>query len=147
VIGKPASGSTAVPTAATVAPTGAPGAQDEALRGELGEGVISPEYAEIEQSYADEPRDGPWATAEEQRIRSVLGGSAIGEQVALVHCQDTVCRIVLESDSPQAFEQLLQVPGLPAATGLAPGSPYSLRGGQLSVYFHGRRENAQPAPK
>jgi hypothetical protein len=138
VIGKPGSGSTAVPAAVTAAATPAPGAQDEALRGELGEGVISPEYAAIEQDYVLETRDGPWAMAEEKNLRSVLSMSDIATQVALVSCQGSVCRLVLQTGNPDAFQQLLQVPGLAAMTGLTASTPYSLRGGQLSVYFRRR---------
>src|SRR5436190_24308890 len=34
--------------------------------GELGEGVLSPEYAELERSYVSEARDGDWARAHEE---------------------------------------------------------------------------------
>jgi hypothetical protein len=136
----------AVPGAVAPAAEGTAAGEDP-LRGELGEGVISPEYAEIEQGYVNEARDGVWAMAEEQRIRAVLSGSAVSPQVALVHCQQTVCRVVLETDSPDAFQQLVQVPGFTAATGVGPSTPYSLRGGQLSVYFDGRREDATAARK
>lgn len=118
-----------------------------AERGELGEGVLSPEYTEIEESYVNEPRDGAWATAQEQRVRAVLGNSAVAKGVALVHCQESVCRIVLQTDTADAFQQLLQVPGLSAATGVGPSTPYSLRGGQLSVYFHVPREDSTAARK
>jgi hypothetical protein len=117
------------------------------LRGELGEGVLSPEYVESEQGYVNEPRDGAWATVEEQRVRAVLSGSAVGKDVALVHCQETVCKIVLQTDSADAFQRLLQVPGISVATGIGPSTPYSLRGGQLSVYFRGKREDGAPAAK
>ena len=60
----------------------------------------------------------------------------MADKVALVHCQQSVCRIVLESDSPDVWNQLLAVPGLRDETALSPQSPYSLRSGQLSVYFH-----------
>jgi hypothetical protein len=139
---------TAVPAAAARTEQGtAAASEQDALRGELGEGVRSPEYVEIEEGYVNEPRDGPWATAEEQRVRAVLGGSAVAKDVALVHCQDTVCKIVLQTDSADAFERLVQVPGISAATGIGPSTPYSLRGGQLSVYFRGKREGNAPAGK
>jgi hypothetical protein len=104
--------------------------------GELGEGVLSPEYTELERHYVDEPRDGEWSMQEEQRIRELLHGQPLSEKVALVNCQQTVCRIVLETGSNDAWQQLLQVPGLAELTKLTPQSPYSLRSGQLSVYFH-----------
>lgn len=107
----------------------------EELVGELGEGVLSPDYVEIETDYASEPRDGPSATLEEQRILALLRPHPLGKQVALVNCQDRVCRIVLETRSQRAFEELLAVPGIAAATGIGPNTPYSLRSGQLSVYY------------
>jgi hypothetical protein len=109
--------------------------------GELGEGVLSPEYAELERHYVDEPRDGEWATAEEQRIRELFHGQELGDKLAIVNCQQTVCRIVLETGSNDGWKELLRVPGLAQETKLAAQSPYSLRSGQLSVYFH-----PQPQP-
>jgi hypothetical protein len=103
--------------------------------GELGEGILSPEYAELERQYSHEARDGDWAASHEQRIVALLEQQALRSHVALIHCQQTVCRIVLETEARDAFAQLLQVPGMSAATGLSARSPYSLRAGQLSVYF------------
>jgi hypothetical protein len=113
--------------------------------GEIGQGVRSPEYARFEHSYADEPRDGEWAPAHEQRIRELLHDAALADKVALVHCQQSVCRIVLETDSPDVWNQLLAVPGLPDETALSPQSPYSLRSGQLSVYFHPTSSEPEPS--
>jgi hypothetical protein len=112
-----------------------PGAASEPEPGELGEGVLSPEFVELERSYVDEPREGPWALAHEQRVRALLRAAPVGRHVVLVSCQQTVCRIVIEPASADAFAQLTQVPGLREATGLGSATPYSLRGGQLSVYF------------
>jgi hypothetical protein len=137
----------AAPGTAVRAEQGTEAAAEDALRGELGEGLLSPEYVEIEQGYVNEPRDGDWAMVEEQRVRAVLGNSAVAEQVALVHCQETVCKVVLQTDTPEAFERLLKVPGISAATGIDRSTPYSLRGGQLSVYFRGRREDNKAAVK
>jgi hypothetical protein len=108
--------------------------------GELGEGLLSPEFVEYEQNYAREARDGEWAEAEEQRLRDMLDKEAWSDEVGLVHCQQTLCRIVLETDvdARNAFQQLIGVPGLREATGLGPDTPYSLRSGQLSVYFRAR---------
>jgi hypothetical protein len=105
--------------------------------GELGEGVLSPEFQEYERRYASEPRDGDWAPAQERRVRALLEGQPWADKIALVHCQQTTCRIVIEAaaDAQNPFTQLIQVPGLSEATGLRSDTPYSLRTGQLSVYF------------
>jgi hypothetical protein len=76
--------------------------------------------------------------AEEKNLRSVLSMSDVAKEVMLVSCQDSVCRLVLQTSNPDAFQQLLQVPGLSAMTGLTASTPYSLRSGQLSVYFKRR---------
>jgi hypothetical protein len=120
---------------------GPPPAEEQPVKtpeatGELGEGVLSPEYTELERHYVEEPRDGEWAVAQEQRIRELFRDQPLAEKVAIVNCQQTVCRIVLETGSNDGWQQLLQVPGLTQQTKLAPQSPYSLRSGQLSVYFH-----------
>jgi hypothetical protein len=109
---------------------------ESAAQGELGEGILSPEYQELEHHYVEEARDGVWAPAHEQSVRALLRDRDLNEKVALVHCQASVCRIVLQTDSNAAFTQLLDVPGLREETALGPQSPYSLRSGQLSVYFH-----------
>jgi hypothetical protein len=56
----------------------------------------------------------------------------------LVSCQDSVCRLVLQTDNRDAFQQLVQVKGLSELTGITTSTPYSLRSGQLSVYFKRR---------
>jgi hypothetical protein len=101
----------------------------------MGEGNLSPEYAEMERSYAHEPRDGEWAEAEEQRLRKMLAAGPLAADVALVNCQETLCRLLLESDDFGLYGRLLQTPGFTAMTGLNASSPYSYRSGQLSVYF------------
>jgi hypothetical protein len=103
--------------------------------GELGEGIMSPEYTEMERSYAHEPRDGAWADGEEQRLRAVLGSSPLASTVGLVNCQESMCRVLLESDDYDVYSRLLAIPGFRELTGLGPGSAYSHRSGQLSVYF------------
>jgi len=120
------------------------GAASEPEPGELGEGVLSPEFTELERGYVDEPREGPWALAHEQKVRELLRAAPLGQHVALVSCQQTVCRIVIEPAGADAFAQLTQVPGLREATGLGPATPYSLRGGQLSVYFRPAATGAAP---
>jgi hypothetical protein len=138
---QPGGSATGVSTPASVAASSltppAPSAADETPRARLGEGV-SPEYAAIEQDYALETRDGKWALAEEQRLRAALASSAVGPQVLLVSCQDSVCRIVLYAASVEAFQQQLQAPGFSAATGLSASTPYSLHDGQLSLYVRKR---------
>lgn len=116
------------------APAGPPAPGDVAT-GELGEGVLSPEYAAVEREYVYEPRDGEWAAQQEGQIRDLLRGSPLAAQLAIVNCQQTICRVVLERAPADAFKQLLQVHGLPDLTGLNPNTPYSYRAGQLSVYF------------
>jgi hypothetical protein len=144
VIGEQPGGPTIGTTAsapASAAPSAAapaPGAVDNAPRAELGADVQSPAYAAIEHDYALEVRDEAWAPAEEYRLRATLANSAVGPQVVLVSCQDTVCRIMLQAASADAFQQQLQVPGFSAATGLSSSTPYSLRDGQLSLYLRKR---------
>ncbi|MFI5308563.1 MAG: hypothetical protein ACHQ53_14485 [Polyangiales bacterium] len=115
--------------------------------GELGEGILSPDFVELERQYSDEPRDGEWALAEEQRVRELLRDQPLAKDVVLVHCQQTVCRMVLESDSPDIFKQLIDVPGLREETSLGPQTPYSLQSGQLAVYFRKPEATAQAAPR
>jgi len=138
VIGKAASGTAVARTAPTGVVPDEQAAEGEMPRGELGEGVLSPEYAAIEQDYVQEVRDGPWAMAEEKNLRALLSMSEVAKDVALVSCQDSVCRLVLQTDNRDAFQQLVQVKGLSDTTGITASTPYSLRGGQLSVYFKRR---------
>lgn len=112
----------------------------EVATGELGEGVLSPEYADSERLYIQEPRDGPWAREQEQRVRDLFEGNPLKAQLVLVHCQETICRIVLEGDTNASFKQLLTVPGLRKATAIGPATPFSLRTGQLSVFFRRSEE-------
>jgi len=121
--------------------------QQKPASGELGEGILSPDFVELERQYADEPRDGEWALAEEQRVRALLRNQPLEKSVVLVHCQQSVCRMVLESDSADAFKQLLEVPGLREETALAPQTPYSLQSGQLALYFRRPEDTAQAAPR
>ncbi len=122
--------------AAASAAAAEPDAPQAADTRELGQGVGSPQLAALEHDYVEEARDGPWALAEEQRVRALLRGQPLAPDVVLVHCQQSVCRMVLQTDSADAFQQLLQVPGLSAETALDGSSPFSLHGGQLAVYFH-----------
>ena len=114
------------------APAAAPDPESE---GELGDGAHSPLYAELERNYANESRNGDWALPEEQRLRGLLRGRPIAKQLALLNCQDTVCKIVLDGVSREAVSELLNVPGLREEARLDARSPYSLRGGQLTLFF------------
>jgi hypothetical protein len=138
-------GAVASPTptqqAAQPAPV-APGTEPEGS-GELGEGLLSPEFRELEQTYIHEPRDGTWAIEQEQRVRQLFRDQPLREQLVFVHCQQTLCRIVLQDSEPQLYERLLAVPGLREETGLEPQTPFSLRSGQLIVYFERSDERAR----
>ena len=111
--------------------------------GELGEGILSPDYKELEQSYVHEPRDGPWASEHERTLRHALFASELRERVLMVNCQSTVCRIHLEPQGTDPFGDLLRVPGLAAAAGIDTSTPYSLNGSELVVYA--RPEDAAPS--
>jgi hypothetical protein len=130
------------PTPQAVTPSGQPAQKAPAREGtgELGEGILSPEFVEYEQKYAREVRDGDWASAQEERLNELLNNQTFADEVGLVHCQQTLCRIVLESDmdAKNTFQKLIGIPGLHEQTGLGPDTPYSLRSGQLSVYFRAR---------
>jgi hypothetical protein len=102
---------------------------------ELGEGSLSPDYADAEQKFAGEARDGAWAGGQEQRVRALLDPQPWSDRVSLVSCQQSTCRVVIETDAEDPFRQLLGVPGLSDTTGIVSNTPYSLRSGQLSVYF------------
>jgi len=108
---------------------------DQVATGELGEGVFSPEYHALERAYTHEPRDGAWAANEERLIRFSLRATPLNQQLALVNCQQTICRMVFERTQPDAFKQLVQNPELVKITGISSASPFSYRSGQLSVYF------------
>lgn len=108
--------------------------------GELGEGELSPEFKELEERYGTEARDGSWAQEQERRVGALFANRAIETNLVLLNCQRTICRLVLEGSQPDLFAQLLHIPKLQMETGLGTQSPYSLRGGQLSLYF--RRDGA-----
>jgi hypothetical protein len=128
-------------------PAGPPAPQPgDVATGELAEGVLSPEYAAVEREYVYEPRDGAWAADQENQIRALLNGSSLASKLAIVNCQQTICRVVLEGAPEDAFKQLLQVHGLPDISGLNPNTPYSYRAGQLSVYFARRSAIVAPSP-
>jgi hypothetical protein len=112
-----------------------PVSPDQVATGELGEGVFSPEYHALERAYTHEPRDGAWAANEERLIRFSLRATPLNQQLSLVNCQQTICRMVFERAQPDAFKQLAQNPELAKITGISSASPYSYRSGQLSVYF------------
>jgi hypothetical protein len=134
--------------AAAPAPDDAP-AQPPQVRatGEIGEGTLSPGYAAAEQTFAGEARDGAWASAQEQRVRELLQPQDWSDHVSVVNCQQSTCRIVIETDSEtqEPFRQLLRVPGLSDATGIGSGTPYSMRNGQLSLYFAPPALPAEPS--
>jgi hypothetical protein len=143
VIGATQPGSTAV--GQSQAPP-APFDPDKAeATGELAEGIMSPDYKLLEESYVHEPRDGPWASQHEAKIRDALYRSDLREDVVIVHCQSTVCRIHLNPRGKDPFADLVRVPGLAAAAGLDSSTPYSLNGTELVVYA--RPENAEPSPR
>jgi len=113
--------------------------------GELGEGILSPDYKLFEESYVQEPRDGPWAYENERKIRTTLMSSELAERIVIVHCQSTVCRIQLQPQGNDPFGELVRVPGLAAVSGIDSSTPYSLNGSELIVYA--RPENATPQPR
>src|SRR5690349_4270768 len=51
--------------------------------GELGEGVMSPDYVEMESTFMQEPREGAWAIQHEVKIRELFYASDIAERVVL----------------------------------------------------------------
>jgi len=110
--------------------------------GELAEGVLSPDFKAAEESYVQEPRDGPWASKHEAKIREALYQSDLREDVVIVHCQSTVCRIHIQPRGGDPFAELVRVPGLAQAAGIDSSTPYSLNGSELIVYA--RPENAEP---
>jgi hypothetical protein len=111
--------------------------------GELGEGLLSPEFRELEQTYVHEPREGVWALEQERRLHLLFRDQPLREQLVLAHCQQTLCRLVFQGSEPDLYERLLAVPGLATETGLGPETPYSLRSGQLVVYFKRGDERAR----
>jgi len=110
-------------------------APETQVAGELGPASRSPEYKALHTRYAHEARNGAWAFEQEQRIRALFTNHPLAAHVALLNCQTTVCQLVLEGDAPDLVAQLWYVPNLQRETGLRPDSPYSLRSGQLSLYF------------
>jgi hypothetical protein len=105
------------------------------LTGELGPADQSPEFKSLHERYARETRDGTWAFAQEQRVRALFANHPLAAHVVLLNCQTSVCQLVLEGNAPDLVAQLWYVPNLRRETGLGPNSPYSFRGGQLSLYF------------
>jgi hypothetical protein len=112
--------------------------------GELGEGILSPDFVELETDYVNEHREGPWALAHEMRIRQAIYDAGLAERMVLVHCQSSVCRIHLEASGPDSYAELLRAPGLVRATGLTPETPYSMNTTELIVYA---RPPALPQPE
>ena len=110
-------------------------APDQVATGELGEGTFSPQYLALERAYTHEPRDGAWAQEQERLLRFSMRTSPLTQHLALVNCQQTICRMVFERAESDAFKQLVQTPELAQVTGLSAASPFSYRSGQLSVYF------------
>jgi hypothetical protein len=111
--------------------------------GELGEGILSPDFVELETDYVNEHREGPWALAHEQRIRQAIYDAGLAERMVLVHCQSSVCRLHFEASGPDSYAQLLRTPALVQATGLTPDTPYSMNTTELIVYA---RPPAIPEP-
>ena len=99
-----------------------------------GEGYLSPEFVEYQTAYAYEARDGQWARPKEKRLRDLIRAAGLAEQVVVVNCRTTVCRIQLAVGEGEGLQQLLDVPGGASELGLSEDTPYSLRAGQLSVY-------------
>lgn len=127
-------------------PGDGPPAPDQVATGELGEGTSSPEYHAVERAYTHEPRDGAWAANEERLLRFSLRSTPLNQQLALVNCQQTICRMVFERAEANAFEQLVRNPELVKITGLSAASPHSYRSGQLSVYFARRSVIVEDKP-
>jgi hypothetical protein len=121
-------------------------APDQVATGELGEGTSSPEYHAVERAYTHEPRDGAWAANEERLLRFSLRSTPLNQQLALVNCQQTICRMVFERAEANAFEQLVRNPEVVKITGLSAASPHSYRSGQLSVYFARRSAIVEDNP-
>lgn len=113
--------------------------------GELGEGILSPDYKLMEESYVQEARDGPWAVQQELRIRNLLLAANLGERIVLINCQSSVCRVHLEPHGQDPFGELLRVPGLASAMGIDSATPYSLNSAELIVYAK-PEPIPQPAP-
>jgi hypothetical protein len=103
--------------------------------GELGPAGRSPEFKALHERYARETRDGAWAMQQERRVSALFTNHELAPHVVLLNCQTTVCQLVLEGDAPDLVTQLWYVPNIQRETGLRPQSPYSLRSGQLSLYF------------
>jgi hypothetical protein len=113
--------------------------------GELGEGILSPDYKLLEESYVEEARDGAWATQQELRIRNQLLAGDLGERIVLINCQSSVCRVQLEPRGNDPYGELLRVPGLAETLGIDPSTPYSLNSAELIVYA--KPEPIPEAPK
>lgn len=102
---------------------------------EQGEGVLSEDFRELERDYMNEPRAGDWAHAHEHALRQVLRDAEFMSKTVLVNCREATCRLVMREMEVADVEALLRTPALLEHTALSPDAPYSLRGGQLSLYF------------
>lgn len=101
-----------------------------------------PEFLELGQLYATEPRDGDWALAHEERLKALLRGAETRRSVH-IHCRATVCRLTVEAGSQRDLIEVLDLEGVRALTYLSEESPYSLEGGSLTVYY---RRTGDPEP-
>jgi len=110
-------------------------AEAEALPGEQGQGLLSEEYRGREQDYFNEPRDFDWAHPHEHALREIIVGAGLAPKLVLIACRVETCRLVMEATDTGEVDSLLALPGLQEVTGLSPQDPYSLRGGQLVMYF------------
>jgi len=95
---------------------------------------MSPDFAELEADYTQEPREGAWAIEHERRIRQLLYASELGDHLVIVHCQSTVCRIHVKPPGDNPFGELLRVPGLVEHASIDTSTPYSLKDNELIVY-------------
>jgi hypothetical protein len=119
-------------------------ARGEEATGELGEGIMSPDFVELEADYTQEPREGAWAIEHERRIRQLLYASELGDHIVIVHCLSTVCRIHINPPGDDPLGELLRVPGLVEHTNLDRSTPYSLKNGELIVYTRPQALAAAP---
>jgi hypothetical protein len=93
-----------------------------------------PEFEARSRLYANEPRDGTWATKHEARMAEMLE-SPETPTVAHVHCRTTVCRITVDGGAPRDLARILARPGVREATGLDESSPYAFEAGAFTLYY------------